>query len=68
MEVDILQPDSGEPPQTVKLWARRVWTLELSLVGTLVVLPQNAKADLLYLSRFSCSFIMRWHISHDITI
>lgn len=34
MEVDICQP--GEPPEIVKLWARRVWTLELSLVGTYV--------------------------------
>jgi len=30
LEVDLAQP--GEPTQPVKLWARRVWTLELSLV------------------------------------
>lgn len=31
LEVDLAQP--GEPTQPVKLWARRVWTLELSLVS-----------------------------------
>ncbi|KAG9313867.1 hypothetical protein JVU11DRAFT_4635 [Chiua virens] len=30
VEIDLAQP--GESAQTVKLWARRVWTLELSLV------------------------------------
>ncbi|TFY75466.1 hypothetical protein EWM64_g8548 [Hericium alpestre] len=30
IEVDLAQP--GEQPRSVKLWARRVWTLELSLV------------------------------------
>jgi hypothetical protein len=30
LEVDLAQP--GEPTHPVKLWARRVWTLELSLV------------------------------------
>jgi len=30
VEVDLA--DEGQPPQLVKLWARRVWTLELSLV------------------------------------
>ncbi|EGN93761.1 hypothetical protein SERLA73DRAFT_189526 [Serpula lacrymans var. lacrymans S7.3] len=30
LEVDVTQ--TGEPAQNVKLWARRVWTLELSLV------------------------------------
>lgn len=30
VEVDLA--DGGQTPQPVKLWARRVWTLELSLV------------------------------------
>lgn len=30
MDVDLAE--AGEPPEVVKLWARRVWTLELSLV------------------------------------
>ena len=30
MEVNLAGP--GEPENPVKLWARRVWTLELSLV------------------------------------
>lgn len=32
IEVDLAQ--NGEAPKVVKLWARRVWTLELSLVST----------------------------------
>ena len=31
IEVDIADP--GEPSKVIKLWARRVWTLELSLVS-----------------------------------
>ncbi|KAI0795897.1 hypothetical protein C8Q75DRAFT_872187 [Abortiporus biennis] len=30
--LDVNLADPGEPEKTVKLWARRVWTLELSLV------------------------------------
>ena len=30
IEVNLAEP--GEPEKLVKLWARRVWTLELSLV------------------------------------
>ncbi|KAG8899000.1 hypothetical protein FRB99_007000 [Tulasnella sp. 403] len=30
MDCDIAKP--GEPPRVVKLWSRRVWTLELSLI------------------------------------
>ena len=32
IEVDVAEP--GEPSKVIKLWARRVWTLELSLVRT----------------------------------
>ncbi|KAI6015639.1 hypothetical protein EDC04DRAFT_2752217 [Pisolithus marmoratus] len=39
MEVEISQPE--EPSQIVKLWARRVWTLELSLVGAYSVSGAN---------------------------
>jgi hypothetical protein len=32
--IDVELPTAeGQPTKTVKLWARRVWTLELSLVG-----------------------------------
>ncbi len=31
IEVDLTESD--EPEKTIKLWARRVWTLELSLVS-----------------------------------
>lgn len=34
LEVDLAQP--GEPTLPVKLWARRVWTLELSLVRVIL--------------------------------
>ena len=33
IEVDVAEP--GEPSKIIKLWARRVWTLELSLVCAL---------------------------------
>lgn len=36
VEVDLA--DTGKPSQLVKLWARRVWTLELSLVRDLSVI------------------------------
>lgn len=40
MEVDLAE--DGQTPQPVKLWARRVWTLELSLVrGNLTLPPEH---------------------------
>lgn len=37
IEVDLAE--QGEPEKTIKLWARRVWTLELSLVSFLFPSP-----------------------------
>ena len=55
MEVDLAE--DGQAPKPVKLWARRVWTLELSLVrGNLTYHRKNVS-----LTRV----LLRFDAAHD---
>ena len=48
--VDVDLAEAGESPEVVKLWARRVWTLELSLVRECCYFPSS---NILLLIRYN---------------